>query len=160
MDGDLAVHGFASCCQASLFLRAYLPWHGCTACLCLKHAHATCWATVQARGTWLSPFSKPVSKEAGTLHQARDMLQVRLDGNVPSAERAGIIQRFVAPEVPVMLLSVRAGGVGLNLQAADTVIMYDTGRFTLWQTCLVSAGWGPVEMSVPKFMAGLMRPAC
>ena len=26
----------------------------------------------------------------------------------------------------VFLLSVRAGGVGLNLQAADTVIMYDT----------------------------------
>lgn len=26
----------------------------------------------------------------------------------------------------VFLLSMRAGGVGLNLQAADTVIMYDT----------------------------------
>ena len=26
----------------------------------------------------------------------------------------------------IFLLSVRAGGVGLNLQAADTVIMYDT----------------------------------
>jgi SNF2 family DNA or RNA helicase len=26
----------------------------------------------------------------------------------------------------VFLLSVRAGGVGLNLQSADTVIMYDT----------------------------------
>ncbi len=28
--------------------------------------------------------------------------------------------------VSVFLLSMRAGGVGLNLQAADTVIMYDT----------------------------------
>ena len=28
--------------------------------------------------------------------------------------------------VSVFLLSTRAGGVGLNLQAADTVIMYDT----------------------------------
>lgn len=26
----------------------------------------------------------------------------------------------------VFLLSMRAGGIGLNLQAADTVIMYDT----------------------------------
>jgi len=26
----------------------------------------------------------------------------------------------------VFLLSIRAGGVGLNLQAADTVVMYDT----------------------------------
>ena len=30
-----------------------------------------------------------------------------------------------------MLLSVRAGGVGLNLQAASTVIMYDSGRARL-----------------------------
>ena len=28
--------------------------------------------------------------------------------------------------VSVFLLSMRAGGVGLNLQGADTVIMYDT----------------------------------
>ena len=28
----------------------------------------------------------------------------------------------------MFLLSIRAGGVGLNLQAADTVIMYDTGE--------------------------------
>lgn len=31
-----------------------------------------------------------------------------------------------AAGVFVFLLSIRAGGVGLNLQAADTVIMYDT----------------------------------
>jgi SNF2 family DNA or RNA helicase len=29
-------------------------------------------------------------------------------------------------QTPVMLLSLRAGGVGLNLQAADTVIFLDT----------------------------------
>ena len=73
------------------------------------------------------------------------MLQVRLDGNVPSAERADIIQRFAAPEVPVMLLSVRAGGVGLNLQVADTVIMYDTGGFMPWLTWPISTGCGPVK---------------
>lgn len=28
--------------------------------------------------------------------------------------------------IEVFLLSIRAGGVGLNLQAADTVIMFDT----------------------------------
>jgi SNF2 family DNA or RNA helicase len=38
------------------------------------------------------------------------------------------VQRFNDPGegVAVFLLSVRAGGVGLNLQAADTAIMYDT----------------------------------
>ena len=35
------------------------------------------------------------------------------------------IARFQAGEVPVFLLSLKAGGVGLNLTAADTVIHYD-----------------------------------
>ncbi len=35
------------------------------------------------------------------------------------------IRRFQAGEVPVFLISLKAGGVGLNLTAADTVIHYD-----------------------------------
>ena len=30
-----------------------------------------------------------------------------------------------SPEIPVFLLSLKAGGVGLNLSSADTVIIYD-----------------------------------
>lgn len=76
-------------------------------------------------------------------------VQVRLDGNVPSAERADVIQRFAAPEVPVMLLSVRAGGVGLNLQVADTVIMYDTGTPCSGPPfSMVSAGCKPLGVAV------------
>ena len=56
------------------------------------------------------------------------MLKARLDGTTATADRADIIRRFTTEDVPVMLLSVRAGGVGLNLQAADSVIMYDTGK--------------------------------
>ena len=33
---------------------------------------------------------------------------------------------FAGTDVFIFLLSTRAGGVGLNLQSADTVIMYDT----------------------------------
>lgn len=40
----------------------------------------------------------------------------------------------------VFLLSIRAGGVGLNLQAADTVIMYDTGGG--WAVGFGGGGWG------------------
>ena len=52
----------------------------------------------------------------------------RLDGNTPGPERDAAVARFndPAPGPFAFLLSVRAGGVGLNLQAADTVIMYDT----------------------------------
>jgi superfamily II DNA or RNA helicase len=40
-------------------------------------------------------------------------------------DRATPIARFQAGEVKVFLLSLKAGGVGLNLTAADTVIHYD-----------------------------------
>jgi SNF2 family DNA or RNA helicase len=35
------------------------------------------------------------------------------------------VRRFQAGEVPIFLISLKAGGVGLNLTAADTVIHYD-----------------------------------
>jgi SNF2 family DNA or RNA helicase len=35
------------------------------------------------------------------------------------------VQRFQAGEVPLFLISLKAGGTGLNLTAADTVIHYD-----------------------------------
>lgn len=40
-------------------------------------------------------------------------------------DRATPIKRFQAGEVPVFLISLKAGGVGMNLTAADTVIHYD-----------------------------------
>jgi len=40
-------------------------------------------------------------------------------------DRAEPVQRFQDGEVPLFLLSLKAGGVGLNLTSADTVIHYD-----------------------------------
>jgi len=40
-------------------------------------------------------------------------------------DRQTPVRRFQAGEVPVFLISLKAGGVGLNLTAADTVILYD-----------------------------------
>lgn len=40
-------------------------------------------------------------------------------------DRATPISRFQAGEVPLFLISLKAGGTGLNLTAADTVIHYD-----------------------------------
>ena len=42
-----------------------------------------------------------------------------------SRDREQQVRRFQAGEVPIFLISLRAGGVGLNLTAADTVIHYD-----------------------------------
>lgn len=52
----------------------------------------------------------------------------RLDGTCKGNDRQAAIDRFSAPnsQIFVFLLSTRAGGVGLNLAAADTVIIYDS----------------------------------
>lgn len=40
-------------------------------------------------------------------------------------DRATPVDRFQAGKVPLFLISLRAGGTGLNLTAADTVVLYD-----------------------------------
>jgi SNF2 family DNA or RNA helicase len=40
-------------------------------------------------------------------------------------KRDEVIERFTSGEVPLFLISLKAGGVGLNLPQADTVIHYD-----------------------------------
>jgi len=48
-----------------------------------------------------------------------------LDGQTPSEERMEICNRFNAGERDLFLISLKAGGVGLNLTGANTVILYD-----------------------------------
>ncbi|KAG9296923.1 hypothetical protein G9A89_006878 [Geosiphon pyriformis] len=52
----------------------------------------------------------------------------RLDGGVSSEARKKAIEHFNAPESKdfVFLLSTRAGGLGINLSTADTVIIFDS----------------------------------
>lgn len=51
----------------------------------------------------------------------------RIDGSVRGKERWQAIERFTSdPETFVFLMSTRSGGVGLNLQRADTVIFADS----------------------------------
>ena len=48
-----------------------------------------------------------------------------LHGGTPVREREAMVARFQAGEVPVFLLSLKAGGTGLNLTAADHVLHFD-----------------------------------
>jgi ATP-dependent helicase STH1/SNF2 len=58
----------------------------------------------------------------------RGMLYLRLDGATKADDRSELLRLFNAPNSPYFcfLLSTRAGGLGLNLQTADTVIIYDS----------------------------------
>ncbi|CAL9188699.1 unnamed protein product [Musa hybrid cultivar] len=53
---------------------------------------------------------------------------LRLDGHTCGLDRGALVEEFNRPDSQafIFLLSIRAGGVGVNLQAADTVIIFDT----------------------------------
>lgn len=46
-------------------------------------------------------------------------------GSTPPKERIEMVDAFNAGEKDVFLISLKAGGTGLNLTGADTVILYD-----------------------------------
>ncbi|KAI9845449.1 MAG: putative DNA helicase ino80 [Thelocarpon superellum] len=57
----------------------------------------------------------------------RNYKYLRLDGSTKLEDRRDTVHDFqTRPEIFVFLLSTRAGGLGINLTAADTVIFYDS----------------------------------
>ncbi len=69
-----------------------------------------------------SQFSSMLALIADAL-AARGHGHVVLTGD--TRDRQTPVKRFQAGEVPIFLISLKAGGTGLNLTAADTVIHYD-----------------------------------
>jgi len=57
--------------------------------------------------------------------QARGVSFLYLDGQTPAAERGGLVQQFQAGRGELFLISLKAGGTGLNLTGADYVIHLD-----------------------------------
>lgn len=58
----------------------------------------------------------------------RGFAYLRLDGTTKAEDRGDLLKKFncAGSEYFLFLLSTRAGGLGLNLQAADTVIIFDS----------------------------------
>ena len=48
-----------------------------------------------------------------------------LDGSTPALERMNLVKSFNAGNRPVFLISLKAGGTGLNLTGADMVLHVD-----------------------------------
>jgi SNF2 family DNA or RNA helicase len=55
--------------------------------------------------------------------EKRKIRWIKLTGQ--SQNRDALIEQFTSGKVPLFLISLKAGGVGLNLPQADTVIHYD-----------------------------------
>ncbi|PVH86946.1 hypothetical protein DL98DRAFT_480893 [Cadophora sp. DSE1049] len=49
----------------------------------------------------------------------------RLDGKTPMSKRQGLIKAFNAGGLDIYLISTTAGGLGLNLQSANRVVIFD-----------------------------------
>jgi SNF2 family DNA or RNA helicase len=69
-----------------------------------------------------SQFTSMLELIEAELH-AKRIRYVKLTGQ--TEDRATPVQRFQRGEVPLFLISLRAGGFGLNLTQADTVVHYD-----------------------------------
>lgn len=62
----------------------------------------------------------------GALMEDMGLRFLRLDGSTPVRERQKLIDQFEKDKtIPIFILSTKAGGLGINLTAADTVIIHD-----------------------------------
>ena len=69
-----------------------------------------------------SQFTSMLTLIEKVLHE-RQYKYFKLTGQTQN--RQDLVNRFQAGEVPIFLISLKAGGTGLNLTRADTVILYD-----------------------------------
>ena len=58
--------------------------------------------------------------------QSLDIDYLRLDGSTPVNERQDMIDQFNNEDIPVFMLSTKAGGAGINLAAANKIIIFDS----------------------------------
>ncbi|MGP1574807.1 DEAD/DEAH box helicase [Selenomonas sp.] len=71
-----------------------------------------------------SQFTTMLARIAERL-DAMNLGYAYLDGSTPALERVRLVRDFNAGAEPIFLISLKAGGTGLNLTGADMVIHYD-----------------------------------
>ena len=109
------------CCHPSLFDRGYKRDSGKLNLLMELVESA------RAGGHRILVFSQFTSMLAIITEELnrRNISSFYLDGRTPPKERADMTERFNSGENDVFLISLKAGGTGLNLTGADMVIHYD-----------------------------------
>ncbi|MHB8876654.1 MAG: DEAD/DEAH box helicase [Myxococcaceae bacterium] len=76
------------------------------------------------RALVFSQFTRHLALARAVL-EAQGIGFLYLDGATPQEERGGLVRRFQGGEGDVFLISLKAGGTGLNLTGADNVIHLD-----------------------------------
>src|SRR5690606_273215 len=76
------------------------------------------------RALIFSQFTRHLALVRAALEE-RGVRLLYLDGQTPARERDALVARFQAGEADVFLVSLKAGGTGLNLTAAGYVIHLD-----------------------------------
>jgi superfamily II DNA or RNA helicase len=109
------------CCHPSLFLEGYSGGSGK-----LTLALETIQMTVESghRLLLFSQFTSMLSILINAINDA-SLSYFYLDGGTPAADRMDMADRFNKGEREIFLISLKAGGTGLNLTGADVVIHYD-----------------------------------
>lgn len=83
-------------------------------------------ATTKDKVVIVSSFTKTLDL-VGELAAQKDWKSVRLDGSTDAAHRNHAIEQFQRdPSVFLFLLSTKAGGAGLNLFAANRLVLFDS----------------------------------
>lgn len=139
---DFALHSL--CCDSRL--RGSLLHRRLAPELCLASGKA-------ARLAELLPRLRACGSRALIFSQWKIMLDVleavlvqlglpffRLDGDTPVTERQSMVDEYNKPGSPVFafLLTTRAGGQGINLTGADTVVLHDCD----FNPQCAGVGWG------------------
>ncbi|KAK3641847.1 hypothetical protein LTR56_000005 [Elasticomyces elasticus] len=81
----------------------------------------------------------------------------RIDGNTPVPKRMDIIENFHNDDFDVLLVSTRAGGVGLNIQGANRVIILDFSFNPTWEEQAIGRAYRLGQQKpvfVYRFVAG------
>ena len=109
------------CCHPGLFLEDYKGASG-KLDLCLELIEDS--TQGGHRILLFSQFTSMLSKISKEL-EARKIPYMQLTGSTPAEKRMALVDEFNTGDTPVFLISLKAGGTGLNLTAADIVIHYD-----------------------------------
>ena len=109
------------CCHPSLFLENY-QGESAKFKMCLELVD-DCIAS-KHKVLIFSQFTSMLDLLAEELKK-KDIPYFMLTGSTPADKRLELAEQFNKDETPIFLISLKAGGTGLNLTGADVVIHYD-----------------------------------